>query len=92
MTLTFNPGALEVSVPVQTIDDPVAETSENLIGRLSAVVGGQQRVILRMTEATATIDDNDGETQLLEYRTADLFSYSPNFPVFLVFRASIQNF
>ena len=92
MTLTFNPDVLELFAPVQTTDDPVAETIENLIGRLSAVVGGQQRVNLGVTEATATIDDNDGKTLLLEYRIADLFSYGPNFSVFLVFRALIRKF
>ncbi len=61
MTLTFSPGVSELLVPVQTTEDQLAEPVENLIGRLSAVFGSGQRVILGVDQATAAIEDNDGE-------------------------------
>ena len=59
MRLTFQPGVDRLTVPVQTTQDVIAEAIEMFRGRLMLPVG-QPRVSLGVSEAIATITDDDG--------------------------------
>lgn len=59
MRLTFDPGMNNRTVPVQTNQDSEAEATEEFRGRLM-LPAGQPRVVLGVSQADASIVDDDG--------------------------------